>query len=162
MVAETFVIFTHPFFTNILLPFLLIFVVIYAILEKTKVLGDEKKYANLFVAVIVGFIFIGVQSLVGFTLRFIPLIATMVIILLGYFLVFGFIGVKQEARGMQITLGILFGIAILASIAWSFGLFEKIQLGNISSDVMAMIVFFVIFGGAVALVLATGKKPGSK
>ncbi len=157
MAAETFVIFTHPFFTNILLPFLLVFVVIYAILEKTRVLGEEKKYANLIVAIIVGFIFIGVQSLVGFTLRFIPLIATMVIILLGYFLVFGFIGVKQEAKGMQITLGILFGLAILASIAWSFGLFEKIQLGNMNSDVIAMIIFFVIFGGAIALVLATGK-----
>ena len=157
MIAETFSIFAHPLFTNIILPFLLIFVVVYAILEKTSILGEEKKYANLLVAIIIGFMFIGVQSLVGFTIRLILLIATMVIILLGYFLVFGFIGIKQENKGTQVVLGILFGLAIIVSVIWAAGLLEKIQLANINSDVLAIIIFIMIFGGAIALVLTQSK-----
>lgn len=158
MAAETFGIFMHPFFTNIILPFLLIFVVIYAILEKTEVLGKDKRYANLIVAMVVGFMFIGVQSLVGFTLKFIPLIAVMVVILLGYFLVFGFVGIAG-VKGLKITLGILFGLAIVASIMWAAGLFEKITPANWSPEVVALIVFLAIFGGALALVLSTSPKP---
>jgi len=40
--------------TDILLPFLLIFVIIYAILQKTKILGEEKKNLSIVVAIIVG------------------------------------------------------------------------------------------------------------
>ncbi|UZE93805.1 MAG: hypothetical protein IB618_03495 [Candidatus Pacearchaeota archaeon] len=161
MVAETIGIFAHPFFTNIILPFLLVFVVIYAILEKTTVLGKDKRYANLIVAFVIGFMFIGAQALVGFTIKLLPLIAVMIIILLGYFLVFGFIGI-EKSKGMQIALGILFGIAILAAVFWAAGVFEMITPSTWSPDTIAIIVFLVIFGGAIALVLATAPKPKPK
>ena len=60
MVAQDFRL--EPFFrdldrwglTDILLPFLLIFVIVYAILMKTKVLGETKKNLNVVVAVVMG------------------------------------------------------------------------------------------------------------
>lgn len=39
--------------TDVMLPFMLIFVVIYAILMKTKILGEEKKNLNVVVAIVV-------------------------------------------------------------------------------------------------------------
>lgn len=39
--------------TDIMLPFLLVFVVIYAILQKTKILGEEKKNLGIVVAIVV-------------------------------------------------------------------------------------------------------------
>ena len=39
--------------TDIMLPFLLVFVVIYAILQKTKILGEEKKNLSVVVAIVV-------------------------------------------------------------------------------------------------------------
>lgn len=39
--------------TDVLLPFLLIFVIVYAILQKTKILGEGKKNLNVVVAVVV-------------------------------------------------------------------------------------------------------------
>ena len=157
MATETFSWLTHPFFINVLLPFLLVFTVVYSILEKTAVLGKEKKYANLIISLIVGFMFIGVQSLVGFTLHLIPLIAIMIVILLGYFLVFGFIGI-HENKGMKITLGILFGLAIISSILWASGLLDKITIPRLSSDAIALIVFLIIFGAAITLVLTNAPK----
>jgi len=40
--------------TDVMLPFLLIFVVIFALLAKTKVLGEDKKKYNLVVALVIG------------------------------------------------------------------------------------------------------------
>ncbi len=157
MALETPNLLLHPFFINILLPFLLIFVVVYAILEKTGVLGKDKRYANIIVAAVIGFIWIGAQSLVGFTIRLIPLFAVMIIILLGYFLIFGFIGIAGN-KGLKIALGILFGIAILASIAWAAGLFNLITPATWSPDIIALIIFLAIFGGAIGLILSTHQK----
>ncbi|MBI2652090.1 hypothetical protein HYX00_01375, partial [Candidatus Woesearchaeota archaeon] len=39
---------------DVLLPFLLIFVIVFAILQKTKILGDSKKNLNVVVAIVVG------------------------------------------------------------------------------------------------------------
>ena len=155
MVAETLGLFEHPFLTNIILPFLLIFVVVYAILEKTKILGD-KKYTNVIVSAVLGFIWIGAQALVGFTLKLVPLFAVMIVILLGYFLVFGFIGIAEN-KGLKIALGIIFGLAIIASILWSAGIFEKISPSSWSPDVLAIIIFLALFGGAIALVVSSSK-----
>ncbi|MDP3765978.1 MAG: hypothetical protein Q8R04_05685 [Nanoarchaeota archaeon] len=40
--------------TDVLLPFLLIFVIVFAVLQKTKILGESKKNLNVVIAVIVG------------------------------------------------------------------------------------------------------------
>jgi hypothetical protein len=40
--------------TDVMLPFLLIFVIIYAVLQKTKILGEGRKNLNAAVAIIVG------------------------------------------------------------------------------------------------------------
>lgn len=64
MVAQDFRL--EPFFrdldrwglTDVLLPFLLIFVIIFAILSKTKILGETKKNLNVVVAVVVGLLVI--------------------------------------------------------------------------------------------------------
>ena len=147
----------NPLFLNIILPFLLIFVIIYAILEKTHVLGQ--KYVNLIVSLIIAFIFIGVQSLVGFTLRLIPVITVLIVVLLSYFLVFGFIGIGQENKGLKITLGIIFGIAIVGALLWAAGLFEKISAIKPNSDIIGLVILLVVLAGAIALVVSTKPTP---
>lgn len=155
--VQTTSLFINPLLTNILLPFLLVFVVVFAILEKTNVLGEGKKYANLIVAIIVGLLFIGAQSLVGFTIRLLPLVTVLIVVLLGYFLIFGFVGIHLT-KGMQIVLGIVFGLAFIGAVLWATGLLEKVK-GTINEGTIGVIVFLLILGGAIALVLsAKGKQ----
>ena len=45
--------------TDFLYPFLLIFFICFAVLEKAKVFGDDKKQLNAMVALVVGLIFVG-------------------------------------------------------------------------------------------------------
>ena len=40
--------------TDILLPFLLIFTIVFAVLQKTKILGEDKKNFNVIIALVVG------------------------------------------------------------------------------------------------------------
>lgn len=39
--------------TDVLLPFLLVFTLLYAVLQKTKILGDEKKNINMMIALVI-------------------------------------------------------------------------------------------------------------
>ena len=146
-------IFANPFFLYLLLPFLLVFVVVFSILEKTNILGEGKRPANAITAMVIAFIFVAVPSIVGITVKFIPLIALIIIVLLCLLMLFGFVGIKvEESKGLKIALGILLGLSLLGIIFWATGLFEKIKF---TSTVVQYIVLFVIFGGALALVVAS-------
>jgi len=152
--TETLSFITNPFFSNIILPFLLIFVVVFAILEKSEILGKDKKYANVIVALVIGFMFIAVQSFVGFTLRLIPLISVFIVILLSYFLIFGFIGVHQS-KGLQITMTIIFGIAFIAAVLWATGLLTKWTASTSKADFIGVVTLVVIIGAAIALTVSS-------
>jgi hypothetical protein len=152
-------IFTSPFFSYILLPFLLIFVLVYAIMEKAKILGDDKRYANVIIAMVIAFIFVGVPAVVGVTLKIIPIVTLILVILLCFLLLFGFVEIKLN-KGLKIALGIILGIALIATILWATGVFEKVKL-DFSSPIFMYIVFFAIFIGVVVLVITSPKKSGS-
>ncbi len=149
--------FTDPFFTQVILPFILIFVIIYAILQKTKILGDNKSI-DIIVSFIVGFIFVGVPAVVGVTLNIIPIIAIILIILLCFMLIFGFVGLKvHENKGMRIATGIVLTIALGATIIWATG----VKLPTLSEEAINYIIIFALLIGAGAAILSTkGKASG--
>lgn len=152
-------IFMQPILTNFILPFLLAFVIVFAILEKTNLLGEGKRNANLLVAFVIGILFIGAQSLVGFTIRLIPIVTVFLIVLLGYFLIFGFIGIHL-LKGMKITLGIVFGIAFIVAVAWATGLLSQMTSSVPLADVIGIILVIALMGGAIALVIPKKMKEG--
>lgn len=144
----------NPFFTDIILPFLLVFVVIFAVLRKSQVLGDNK-FADTIVAVVVAFIFVGVPAAVGFTMKLLPIITVLVVIILCYYLIFGFLGIHKSS-GIMIALGIIFGIAFIGTILWATGVWAKI---SVNEGLIGSIIMLVVLGGAIAVVVAVG---GSK
>ena len=74
-------------FLNVLLPFIFVFVVVYGILEKTKVFGLEKgktrKNVNAMFAFVVGFIFISFTSQVESMITFLQILSMVLIFLMG-------------------------------------------------------------------------------
>jgi hypothetical protein len=136
------------------------FVVIFALLEKTKLLGDDKRNANLIVSLIIGILFIGVQSAVGFTLKIIPAVAVLIMILLCFWLIFGFIySGATGLKGFHIALGIVFAIAFIVIILWATGIFSRITSIGTKSNTIAIVALMAVIGGAIALVITqSGKK----
>jgi hypothetical protein len=150
-------IFGNSFILYLLLPFLLVFVLVFSILEKTNILGEGKRYANVIVGMVVAFIFVAVPQVVGITIKFIPLIALILVVLLCLLMLFGFVGIKvEESKGLKIALGIVLGLSLLGIFAWSTGIFEKIQF---NSTILQYVILVAVFGGAMALVVSgSGKK----
>ncbi len=149
--------FTDPFFTQVVLPFLLIFVIVYAILQKSKILTgeSENRPINIIVAFIIAFLFVGVPSVVGVTLNIIPIIAIILVILLSFMLIFGFAGIDvHQNRGIKIAIGIILGIALLATVIWATGM----KLPKLSEEAINYIIIFALIIGAGAAILSSETK----
>jgi hypothetical protein len=98
------------------LAFLLVVLVVYAILSKTELLGDSKGL-NVFVALIVGALFVAFAGSQEFVLRLVPWIAVLIVSFVFILLVVGVLG--KDAEFLHKPLGIVFlvfaGIVFLVS-----------------------------------------------
>lgn len=158
--AET--IFQYPIFQEFILPFLLVFTIIFAILEKTKLLGEGKKQLDAIVAFVVSLIFVTAifpKAVVSNLILFltISIIIVFVILLLWGF-VFGEIKEGFKPAGwMKWILGVVIAVAVMFAVMWSVGLpagvtdlFSKL---NWSSPFLMNFVFIIVIAVALALVL---------
>ena len=100
---------------DIILPFLLIFAITFAILDKIGIFG--KKNVNAVVAIIIGFFLVMQRDAVLMIQGFLPRVSMIVLSLIMILLVIGIFGFKEPGAGWQ---GLSVIIAI-ASIIWALG-----------------------------------------
>ncbi len=123
MVTETFA--QAGIFSGFILPFFLIFIIAFAILEKTKILGGNKQI-NAIVSLVIGFIFIGATEPKLLVANLILFLSVGLIILFVGMLLWGFINGEGEkpfeiASSMRITIGIVIIIAIILALIFFTG-----------------------------------------
>ena len=110
-------IFSWPIFSEVIFPFLLVFTLLFAILEKIKILGENKQNHAL-ISLAVSFILIATpaRSVIS---NLAPFFAVIAVILLIFMLLWGFVlqHPGKEAFKIEGTLKTLFLIVILASLA---------------------------------------------
>ena len=95
------------------LPFLLVFAIMFALLEKTKVLGDDKTNINGLIAFVVGLVLIAQQGIVEIINRFLPRVSLILVVILMALVVIATIAGKKF-EGFQ---GPWFGLLILIGLA---------------------------------------------
>lgn len=111
-------------FFEVLLPMLLVFLIVYAILLKTEILGDSDKVKavkaiNMLIAIIIGFVFVTQTELVAVLNNVIPRVSLLMIMTLFVLMLFAFIGVyksdeswlsewKKKTWWIVIPLGLIF------------------------------------------------------
>ena len=166
MVEET--IFQHWIFTRFALPFLLVFFIVFAVLEKTKLLGDDKKQLNALLAFVVGLVFVGAvypTEVVGNLILFLTVALVVVFVVL---LLWGFVfGSFKKDEGfvpekwMKWILGIIIGIAVVVAVLWATGAEQKaVDLlfdQDWSGTFWGNAAFIVAVAVALALVLRKSK-----
>lgn len=156
-------IFELPLFTNVILPFVLMFVVVFAILEKTDILGKDKRQINALVAFVFALVFVSVPSAVGVTQNIIPIIGVVIIILLSFMMLIGFLGFqtgeKGVNRGLKIALGIMIGIVMIGIIIWATGMVPVFQ-GWFSVEEFLSSFVLIIFIIAIFAIVLTSKTEG--
>ena len=150
-----------PVLTRFILPFLLVFFIIFAILEKTKLFGEGKKQLNALLSFVIGLIFVSVlyptevvSNLVLFLT--VALVSIFVILLLWGFIFGDKEGFKLEGW-MKIGLAVIVGIAFIVAIIWATGFFGKIGeflfQQSWSKAFWTNFAFIIVIAIALALIL---------
>jgi len=149
-------------FANIILPFLFIFTITFAILEKTKFLG-EKKDINAIVALVFGLVTVGVPWAIGVVMNIIPVVAVIIVVLISWLMTYGFIGGGEKAitpawkRFFQIILGLVF----IGVIIWATGAYKIIANQSWASGIGETVLLIGAVIAVIAIVMS-GKQPEGK
>jgi len=131
-------IFESPILVNFVYPFCLIFFILFAILDRTKIFGEEKKQINALVAFIVAFIFVSAvfpKVIVSNLILFLTIALIVVFIVL---LLWGFIMggdslkiFENSSKGFKIFVGVLIAIGVTIAVLWAAGVDASGLLGKL-------------------------------
>ncbi len=127
-------IFQNQLFTDFLYPFLLMFFILFGILEKTEILGKDKKQLNAGVSLVVGLIFVGAVFPKMVAANMILFLTVGLVIVLVSLILWGFV---SGGEGFTIESGtkihkffaFLFILAFVSAVIWATGLGESFVNG---------------------------------
>lgn len=113
----------HWIFTRFGFPFLLIFFLVFAILEKTKILGDGKRQINALVAFIIGLIFVSVSYPVEVVSNLVLFLTVALVTMFVGLLIWGFFTEKAtvESKWMKTIIGGIVFVALIIAVLWAAG-----------------------------------------
>lgn len=121
---------------TIVLPALLIYALVYSLLAKTELLGDNQ-WANVMIASVSSLLFVTVLNAVKFTETFLPVVSAGLVVLFFFILLLKFVGVNESElfgfaegkakAGIILIAAIVFGSAIYAFEKVSPGLLAKLK-----------------------------------
>jgi hypothetical protein len=164
--AETDTFLNIPIVSQFILPFLLIFVLLYAVLEKTKLLGD-KKQVHAAIAFVIALIFVAAvfpKPVVGNLVLFfsIALVVIFVTLLLWGFVFSGDKGFAPE-KWMKTLLWVAVGIGVVIAVIWATGAWDNLVSffsgkNGLGQTIITNVVFVAIIILALVLILRSGAK----
>jgi hypothetical protein len=159
--------------TDILLPFLLIFVIIFAILQKTKVLGEERKNLNIIVALVVGLLVVIPHAtgrfppnsdpvvIINNSLPQLSIVLVAVIFLLVLIGAFGqdyvFLGVTMPGWITAFSLVVII-IIFGGSAGWWSGQFGNNLERIFGTEAIAVAIMLLVFGIVIAWITSESKE----
>ncbi len=160
--------------TDVLLPFLLIFVVMFAILQKTRILGEDRKRFNMVVALVIGLLVVIPHVLgmyppnadvVNIIMNSLPQVSIIVIAILMLLILIGLLGAEASWMGSSLSgwvaiaafiiIIIIFGGAAGWWLNWAW--FDRF----FGSDTVAVIVMLLVFAVIIWFV-TRGETKGEK
>ncbi len=160
-------------FFEFALPFLLVFTIVFAILEKTKVFGvdadkEPKKNINLIVSIVIALIFINQFEIIDRLNLFIPKVSLFIIIAVMFLVLIGVFGANVH-EGFSGIMLFLFTIVSLLIIYWAllpsaggdlFGGGGSSDIGFWLQDNASTLLLLVIVGIIIWAVAGPKKKEG--
>lgn len=132
-------------FFAVLLPWLLIFAIFFGVLQKTKILGDQKNI-NAIVSLAAAFFVVAATPVVEALNALIPAAAYLVVAALLILMLLGFF-VKDVGDGIIHNKWALFGLVILIVIIF-LGVIDYTSTANIPG-IHQLVAFFLGTGGGV-------------
>ena len=146
-------------FFQIIIPFILFFAVIFAILEKSKILGENVRAVNGVVALVIALTATGAVVVTGIVSTMIPLVMLSITVLLLFFLMYGlFAGdLSQVAPGIRISFGIASGVAVALIFLYSANLFSYV-----TGEIIGMVLLIAAVIAVIATIVSASKGSSSR
>jgi len=130
---------------DVILPFMLVFTIIFATLQKIQIFGKESRRYNVIIAFVIAFMFVAATKLVDALNNYLPVVGLVLALFLGLMLILGIFGVK-EGSGTQKLGWILAGFVTLVVGASFIPKIELDFLEPILKHKSAIIVVIIIIG----------------
>lgn len=159
--------------SDVLLPFILVFTIVYAVMQKTKLLGDGKKQFNVIISLVLAFSVVIPHVLgkyprnadiVDIMNKALPQVSIVIVAIVMVLIILGVFGTNINLAGA--TLGGWFALIAILSVIFIFGSaagWGWLQFGflrRIDSDLKNLIVIILVFG--VIIHFITKETPGDK
>jgi len=159
-------IFTSWIFSDYILPFVLVFTLVFAILEKSKLLGDSKKQVNAIVGLVVGLILISFSFARDMVVMLMPFLAVSIVILFVFMLLYGFVMGKKDGdvlhKGVKIALAIILGLALITALLLISGIWDEVYdfLFNRegAGQIWINVLLIAVITGAIIAVVSSKEK----
>lgn len=162
---------SSPIFVETILPFLLVFTIVFAVLQKSKLFGDGKKQIDAIVALVVGVLVVSFAGATGIILQMTVFLAVSLVVILVLLILLGAFAEEGKFWGKEgmfpnalkyiAMIVVILAVVIAATYVTGFWeyLYDWVYLGGTSSSTFINVVFFIIIAAAVAAVLvSSGKK----
>jgi hypothetical protein len=158
----------NPIFSQYLLPFLLVFFIVFAILERTKLFGEGKRQLNALTAFVIGLILVGAIFPTHIIQNMILFLTVAIVLIFVILLIWGFIfGDEKEFKlhgTLKWILGIGAGIAFIIAVIFATGFNSNISNffsnSSLNQAILTNGIFIVVIAVALALVLIKPKSGG--
>lgn len=153
------------------LPFILVFTLVFAILQKSEILGKGKKQIDAMVGLVFGLVTITFARAVGIINSLLPFLAVSIVMILVFLILIALFYKDNEGKDTKLFANFKNIIMVLAFIAvaiaglvltgaWDY-LAEKFM--EPGSSLLTNVVFIaIIVGGFLVIFLGDKSKPASK
>ena len=157
---------SSPIISEGVLPFILIFTVVFAILQKSEILGKDKKQIDAMVALVFGLITITFARAVGIINQLLPFLAVAIVMILVFMLLIALFYKEQDGKETKlyqnfksIMLVLAFIAVVIAGLyftgAWDYLSYKFSEPG---SNLVTNIIFIAIIVGGFLIVFYGDKK----
>ncbi len=158
--------------TDVILPFLLVFTIVYAVLYRSQILGDNKKPFNKIVAMVIGLAVIFPQftgigpNVVPVINKALPSVSVIVIAVVMVLILIGVWGADVNIAGKSfggwVVVLSLVAVAIIFLDSSGFLPFIPIRLSNLlGSETLSLVIILLVFGIIISFITAE-EKPEDK
>lgn len=106
-------------FYEVALPFILIFTIVFAVLQKIKLFGAESKKFNAVFALVMAFLVVRTPVVVEIMNQFLPQVSLIALVIIVVLLLVGIV-FKPEAEGFSGLFGVLTAIVVLITLGIVF------------------------------------------
>lgn len=163
MAGETFL--SSIIVSKFVLPFLLIFFIVFALLEKTKILGEERKQLNALVAFVIGLIFVSAISPKLIVSNLILFLTVAIVVMFVGLILWGFAtGGEAKIGGekwVKYVGGGIVVVGVLIALIWATGYWNNFIdfffKQDWSSSFWTNFLFIVVIAAALATAIKAGK-----